>query len=284
MAFLDKTGTLFLVTKFNGMLGNKVDKETGKGLSANDFTDDLKNKLEGIAAGAGNYQHPAYNPAVSGLYKITVDGTGHVSAVTAVTKADIVALGIPGQDTNTTYGEATEESGGLMSAADKAKLDGIEEGANKYGHPAHTAYASGIYKITVDASGHVVGAAAVTKADITALGIPGTDTTYAEATPSTSGLMSAGDKAKLDAFGAAADYAKKSDITAVYRYCGSVDSAADLPAAGKNVGDTYDIVEASGYGPAGTNVSWTGSGWDALGGTFTVEAITTAEIEAMFTA
>ena len=31
---------------------NKVDKETGKGLSTNDFTDALKTKLDGIAAGA----------------------------------------------------------------------------------------------------------------------------------------------------------------------------------------------------------------------------------------
>lgn len=33
-------------------LGNKVDKEDGKGLSANDFTDTLKDKLDGIESGA----------------------------------------------------------------------------------------------------------------------------------------------------------------------------------------------------------------------------------------
>lgn len=49
---------------------------------------------------------------------------------------------------------------------------------NKYMHPAHTPRASGLYKVTVDAEGHVTGAVAVTKADITALGIPGQDTTY----------------------------------------------------------------------------------------------------------
>ena len=38
-----------------------------------------------------------------GLYKVTVDATGHITNVEAVTKADITALGIPGQDTNTTY-------------------------------------------------------------------------------------------------------------------------------------------------------------------------------------
>lgn len=53
----------------------------------------------------------------------------------AIAKADIVALGIPAQDTNTTYSNATTSAAGLMSAADKTKLDGIETGANNYTHP-----------------------------------------------------------------------------------------------------------------------------------------------------
>ena len=140
-----------------------------------------KTKLDGIATGANKYTHPSYTNRASGLYKITVDTTGHVSAATAVTKTDITALGIPGQDTNTTYAPATDDTDGLMSAEDKVKLDGITPGANKYVHPSYTAKGSGLYKITVDGMGHVSAATAVTKADITALGIPGqdTNTTYA---------------------------------------------------------------------------------------------------------
>lgn len=37
----------------------------------------------------------------SGLYKITTNAEGHVTAATAVEKADITGLGIPGSDTNT---------------------------------------------------------------------------------------------------------------------------------------------------------------------------------------
>lgn len=59
------------------------------------------------------YIHPGYTAKSSGLYKITVDGTGHVSATTAVTKSDITALGIPGQDTNTTYSTGTSSTPGL---------------------------------------------------------------------------------------------------------------------------------------------------------------------------
>lgn len=104
-------------------LSGKVDKVAGKGLSTNDYTTAEKTKLAGIAEGANKYVHPSYTAKTSGLYKVTVDATGHVSAVAAVTNGDITALGIPGQDT--TYPEATTAKAGLMSAADKSKLDGM---------------------------------------------------------------------------------------------------------------------------------------------------------------
>lgn len=42
-----------------------------------------------------------------------------------------------------------------------------------YTHPAHTAYTSGLYKITTNTLGHVTAATPVTKNDIVSLGIPG---------------------------------------------------------------------------------------------------------------
>lgn len=191
-----------------------------------------KTKLDGIATGANKYVHPSYTSKSSGLYKITVDSLGHISAATAVTKSDITALGIPGQDTNTTYsafkgatssagggaglvpapaqgasnrylrsdgtwqvppdtnttyGLVTTSANGLMSASDKVKLNSIATGANKYTHPSYTARSSGLYKITVDASGHVSTVTTVTKADITALGIPGQDTNTVYTHPTSSG-------------------------------------------------------------------------------------------------
>lgn len=101
-------------------LTNYVEKEDGKGLSTNDYTTEDKEKL----AGLNNYTHPSYTQQSSGFYKVTVDATGHVSAVEAVTKEDITGLGIPAQDT--TYSPATSEADGLMSKNDKTKLDGIE--------------------------------------------------------------------------------------------------------------------------------------------------------------
>ena len=100
-----------------------------------------------------------------------------LGATVTITKDDITALGIPGS--NTTYTDATQTAHGLMSAADKKKLDGVAEGANKYVHPtsAAGAKAAGLYRVATDAQGHVTSAVAVAKADITALGIPGSQPT-----------------------------------------------------------------------------------------------------------
>lgn len=124
---------------------------------------------------AAMYTHPSHTARASGLYKVTVDDKGHVTDVTPVTKDDITALGIPGEDTDTVYT-----------------------------HPSHTAHSSGLYKVTVDNEGHVTAAIAVSKDDITALGIPAQDTTYSAATQSAAGLMSAADKTKLDGIEAGA--------------------------------------------------------------------------------
>ena len=172
-----------------------------------------KTKLDGIAENANNYTHPSYTARASGLYKVTVDGTGHVSAATAVAKSDITALGIPESDT--TYSAATTSAEGLMSAADKTKLDGVTAGANKYTHPSYTARASGLYKVTVDSTGHVSAVAAVDKSDITALGVPAQDTTYTH--PSYTARASGLYKVTVDSTGhvSAATAVTKSDITAL---------------------------------------------------------------------
>ena len=91
-----------------------------------------------------------------------------LSTVT-ITKGDITALGIPSSDTK--YAVATQSDNGLMSAADKKKLDGVEANANHYVHPTSAAGAKsyGLYKVVTDAQGHVISATAVTKSDIAPL-------------------------------------------------------------------------------------------------------------------
>lgn len=303
-----------------------VAKVDGKGLSTNDFTDVEKTKLAGVAEGANKYAHPGHTAYVSGLYKVTVDSQGHITSALAVSKADITGLGIPGQDT--TYGIATQSTNGLMPKEDKAKLDGIAEGANKYVHPSYTQKASGLYKITVDAFGHVSAVTPVIKTDITGLGIPAqdtvysvmkaasasaagsvglvpapasgkqlsflrgdgswvipTDTKYSPVTTGTNGLMIAADKSKLDGYPAysaiQSTYATKQEIVGMYKYKGSVSDASKLPTTGQKVGDVYNVETTSIYGAAGANVAWNGSTWDSLGEIFTLLAITNAEIDAI---
>ena len=59
-------------------------------------------------------------------------------------------------------------------------------------------------------------------------------------------------------------YAKKEDISTVYKPMGSI-ASANLP-TNPRVGDVYDLTDASRFGPAGTNVVYTEDGWDALAG------------------
>ena len=60
--------------------------------------------------GAAAYKHAVTNKGAAfsnGLYKITTNSEGHVTAATSVTKSDITALGIPAQDTTYSVGNGT---------------------------------------------------------------------------------------------------------------------------------------------------------------------------------
>lgn len=66
-----------------------------------------------------NYSHPAGSGASksTGLYKFSTDSTSHISGVTAVTKSDITALGIPSSDTNTTYSFSSRNGGFTVTSS-----------------------------------------------------------------------------------------------------------------------------------------------------------------------
>ena len=49
--YIGKNALLYVWNKIKTLLGNKVDKEKGKGLSTNDFTDDYKNKIDNASSG-----------------------------------------------------------------------------------------------------------------------------------------------------------------------------------------------------------------------------------------
>lgn len=188
MAYLDDNGLLYFWQKIKTALAGKVDTVSGKGLSTNDYTTDEKQKLAGISANANNYTLPTASSSVLGGVKVGAN----------LTITDGVLAGTP----NTTYSPATTTSNGLMSSADKSKLDG---------------------------------------------------------------------------FGNASIYALKSDITAMYKYKGSVATVSALPTTGNTVGDVYNVTAT------GANYAWDGTVWDSLGETFNITAITNAEIDTIVT-
>ena len=79
------------------------------------------NVAGGSGGSAGGDSGITYRLTKSGS---TITLTGSDGSTSSVTDANT--------DTNTTYGEATTSTAGLMSAADKHKLNGIAAGANNY--------------------------------------------------------------------------------------------------------------------------------------------------------
>lgn len=69
------------------------------------------------------YVHPSHSPASSGLYKITVDDKGHVSAVTPATKEDITGLGIePAFTKNSAFNKNFGTSAGTVCQGNDSRL------------------------------------------------------------------------------------------------------------------------------------------------------------------
>ena len=104
------------------------------------ITPDATNDKITIAATDTIYTHPSYTAKVSGLYKITVDGTGHVSSVSDVAKSDITALGIPAQDTVYTHPTEGANTGSFGNSSNQTPA---------YGATFNVPY------ITVNNKGHV---------------------------------------------------------------------------------------------------------------------------------
>ena len=168
MAFLDETGLAHFWNHILARLNNFVPAEAGKGLSSNDYTTAEKTKLSGIEEGANAYIHPSYTartgvppanqtPAFGEAFNISQpisDATGHITAINnrTIIIPDMVA---------------TTSTSGLMSAADKTKLDRLPvQNLIKYPYYSKNVYSQNglIFRVGEDGSVTVNGTA--------------TDTTY----------------------------------------------------------------------------------------------------------
>lgn len=221
----------YLITLLKGMF---QEQESGKGLSSNDFTGTLKDKLDGIASGAqanvveivkvnGTALTPDANkavniPVMTGANASTGGSNGVVPAPTSSERGKYLK-GDGSWDTpeNTTYSAASQSADGLMSSTDKAKLDGIDNGADantietvKVNGNALTPDANKAVNIPVMTGANASTAGSTGVVPAPAKGNQGKflkgdgswdtpeNTTYNEASQSAAGLMSAADKTKLD--------------------------------------------------------------------------------------
>lgn len=286
--YLDNDGLLYLWQKIKNVfatkdsLNDKVDKETGKGLSTNDYTTAEKNKLSGVASGA----------QVNAIETVKVNG----AALTPTSKA--VNITVP-----TKTSDITNDSGFITSAdvpegsaatTTTPKMDGTaavgSETAFARGdhiHPSDTSRVPTTRKV----AGHALSTdVTLVKGDV---GLGNVDNTADVDKPISTAQQTAlngkvdkvsgkglstndyttAEKSKLAAFGDASTYALKSDITNMYKYKGSVATVALLPSTGQTAGDVYNV-ESSGM-----NYAWDGTAWDALGEIFTITSISNGDID-----
>lgn len=135
-------------------LGNKVDVEAGKGLSANDFTNELKAKLDGIEEEANKYELPTAGKDTLGGVKTTsevvdvstgytavpiVDGVPYYKNEVGTTVDDALSADSENPVQNKIVKEAIDKKvdavdGKTLTSNDftddlKTKLEGIAEGA-----------------------------------------------------------------------------------------------------------------------------------------------------------
>lgn len=268
-----------------------------------------------------------YHSLAEGVFAGSIEIAGQSITLKSAKGTTLSTITIPQQK----YDLASGSANGLMSSDHFTKLEGISEGATKvenstvngnvkidgsetpvYAHPnsAAGALGAGLYKITTDATGHVIAGTKVVKGDITALGIPAQDTTYTVATGAKNGLMSSAHFTKLEGISAGAqvnvieqvsvdgkplvvsgkgvnidlsNFATKDQVTSAVKYMGSVDNYAALPKSPEQ-GHMYNVKTAdSAHGiGAGTNVVWDGTSWDPMAGMFVIEAVSNSEIDAIF--
>ena len=207
------------------LVKQKVDKESGKGLSTNDFTTAEKNKLAGITENANNYTLPVASSTLGG-----VKTTSTVTSTTGLTATPIIN-GVPYyKDTNTTYNNGA----GISISNNKINHSNSVTAKTAYGSTATSASANGgsftVTDIKYDAQGHITGSTDRT--------INLSQTTY-----TLSGLGGVPTSRKVNGHALTADIAlTATDVGAV--------SPEDLQAEGYITGISgSDVIDALGYTP-----------------------------------
>ena len=134
-------------------IAKKVDKETGKGLSSNDFTDLLKTKLDGVTEGANKtvtddeLSSTSTNPIENRIVTVALSGKAsvtHSHGISEVTNLQATLDGKASSVHSHSLDEISEtDSKKILTSQERTKLAGIAEGANNYSLPVATASTRG---------------------------------------------------------------------------------------------------------------------------------------------
>lgn len=223
-----------------------VQKESGKGLSSNDYTNEEKQKLAGLE----NYTLPTAGADVKGGIKVgaglSITGDGILSANGGGTADAVEWENVIGKPTNVSA---------FTNDAGYVDEDGVETQitAKNYqtAQQVETAITSKNYQTATQVESIIEGKDYQTEEEVNTLI---TQKGY---------ITSGGVDTKLQ------QYALKSDISSALKYKGSKNTYAELPVSENVVGDVWNIVQAdpSHNVKAGDNVAWNGTDWDVLSGT-----------------
>lgn len=128
----EQLGNYTTTTDLATLLGNKVDKVDGKGLSTNDFTDTLLDKLNSIEEGANKYILPIAKAAILG--GVMIGSTLTASATGVLNLPEVTTAGTYAKVTTDIYGRVT--SGSSLSAGDIpalsiSKITGLQDALNE---------------------------------------------------------------------------------------------------------------------------------------------------------
>lgn len=279
--YLDNNGLLYFWQQIKTKLANKVDVETGKGLSSNDYTTTDKNKLSGIESGA----------------EANVIETIQVNSQALTPTGKTVNITVPTKTSDITndsgYITSADVPEGAAASTTTPKMDGTAKVGTEtafargdHVHPTDTSRAplasptftgtpkaptatAGTSNTQIATTAFVANAISGKQDTLTFDNSP----TSGSANPVKSGGVYSALAAKLDATTAESTYAKKTDISGVYKYKGSVATYSALPSTGVSAGDVYNV-EADDM-----NYAWTGTAWDPLGSLFSIDSITNSEID-----
>ncbi len=240
---------------------NELDSDLG---TLNTTVSGLQSTVTGLGTNKQNV-----NVTIDGLDATTVEGalteiTGDVATLTStvankantadvVLKTDI-STSVPasgGVDTKVTSEKAVVDA--LANKADKATTlagYGITDAQSKLNFYTETTSGRSKASITVEGSELTV--------DANGLGGNLIDTSISD---SSTNNHVPGSLAVYNAI-----QQVKTDLGSALVYKGTVDTYEELPAENNSIGDTYNVVAAHDNYPAGTNYAWTGTAWDALGG------------------